>query len=280
MKARLFRSGAPQRAPFEFGEQATIGRGEANSLRLKADAVSAEHARIYFDADRGRYYLEDLGSLNGTRLDGVAVTRPEPLDRLHVIEFGGGGAEYVFQALELSAQAAAEAPVATGTAVDQEMPVLPANLAADADDLAATTSPDRQMPEIPADLLAAVERDETQPVGVETAPPAVAASPAAGDVRYALQLHEPPGVQPIPLPPGRRVLGRARSAEISIDSRSVSRRHALLEIGERVSVRDLGSRNHTFVDGRRVEGEVEVPAGAELRFGGLVATLLALGEPE
>ena len=81
-----------------------------------------------------------------------------------------------------------------------------------------------------------------------------------------------------PLGPGSRVIGRARTADISVESRSVSRRHAVLTVGERVTLRDLGSRNHTLVNGERVTDEVEVEPGAELRFGALAATLIG-GEP-
>ncbi len=283
MKARLFRSGVPKHAPFEFGAQATIGRGEACTVRLEATAVSAEHARIYFDAERGRYFLEDLGSLNGTRLDGVFVTRPEPLERLHVIEFGGQDEAFVFQTLDLSppAEKAAAAPeiADAGTAADREMPELPASLAEDS----APTSPlegtsaDREMPEVPAGLLDSIDREQGSPEPVDEPGTDAASAPmaaAGGAARYYLRLHEPPGGEPIPLPPGPCVIGRARSADISTESPSVSRRHALLSIGERVTVRDLGSRNQTFVDGRRVEAEVEVAPGSELRFGALVATLL------
>ena len=51
----------------------TIGRGLDNHVVLLDDAVSGHHARIVQDDDR--YFLEDLGSANGTFLDGVKVQR-------------------------------------------------------------------------------------------------------------------------------------------------------------------------------------------------------------
>jgi pSer/pThr/pTyr-binding forkhead associated (FHA) protein len=50
----------------------TIGRSEGQSLRLKGDKkVSTSHARI--TADGERYFLEDLGSTNGTQVNGERI---------------------------------------------------------------------------------------------------------------------------------------------------------------------------------------------------------------
>jgi pSer/pThr/pTyr-binding forkhead associated (FHA) protein len=54
----------------------------------------------------------------------------------------------------------------------------------------------------------------------------------------------------------RTVLGR-RNADIVLDDHDVSRQHAVLErYGERYLVRDLGSTNGTWVNGRKVEVEM------------------------
>ena len=50
----------------------TIGRSEGQSLRLKGDKkVSTSHARITTDGER--YFLEDLGSTNGTQVNGERI---------------------------------------------------------------------------------------------------------------------------------------------------------------------------------------------------------------
>jgi hypothetical protein len=52
----------------------TIGRGDACTLVLDDDFVSTNHARL---APRdGIWYVEDLGSTNGTYLDRTKVTGP------------------------------------------------------------------------------------------------------------------------------------------------------------------------------------------------------------
>ncbi|MCW2968260.1 MAG: hypothetical protein JWM71_2032 [Solirubrobacteraceae bacterium] len=67
----------------------------------------------------------------------------------------------------------------------------------------------------------------------------------------------------------RAVLGRRDGCEVRIDDPTVSRVHASLrrERGEWVLV-DLGSRNGTFIDGRRVERAC-VHRGDELRLGAM-----------
>jgi Nif-specific regulatory protein len=58
--------------PLTGGQRHTLGRATTNRIVLKDDLCSREHAEVY-QAD-GRWRLRDLGSLNGTRLNG------EPLD--------------------------------------------------------------------------------------------------------------------------------------------------------------------------------------------------------
>ncbi len=55
----------------------TVGRREPCDVTLRDDAVSARHARIA--RRNGAWQLEDLGSTNGTYLNGRRVIKPEPL---------------------------------------------------------------------------------------------------------------------------------------------------------------------------------------------------------
>src|SRR5579863_1135309 len=62
--------------------------------------------------------------------------------------------------------------------------------------------------------------------------------------------------------------GRAKGADVSLRDSEVSRRHARLETrGGFVFVEDLGSRNGTFLNGRRVTEPIEVRAGDEIDIG-------------
>jgi len=56
------------------------------------------------------------------------------------------------------------------------------------------------------------------------------------------------GVRVTPLPArGQVMLGRGDECEVRIDNRSVSRRHAVIHVGEALRLEDLGSANGTFV---------------------------------
>ena len=68
----------------------------------------------------------------------------------------------------------------------------------------------------------------------------------------------------------RHLIGRSAASDTRLVSPGVSGEHAMVTWEDgRWTLRDFGSRNGTFMDGRRLEpGErVELPGGAELMFG-------------
>ncbi|MGD9904794.1 MAG: winged helix-turn-helix domain-containing protein [Vicinamibacterales bacterium] len=88
--------------------------------------------------------------------------------------------------------------------------------------------------------------------------PAVAAS----DWRLILDHRE------IVLREGETVLGRAGADVVVIDGPTVSRHHAVVRVtGDRAVVEDLGSKNGTWLDGRRLTAVAPLNDGAELRLG-------------
>lgn len=68
---------------FTLAARTLVGRSTACALTLKNPRVSNEHAVIFYDAARG-WGLRDLGSRNGTRVDGHAV----PVGDRHRLEVG------------------------------------------------------------------------------------------------------------------------------------------------------------------------------------------------
>jgi pSer/pThr/pTyr-binding forkhead associated (FHA) protein len=69
------------------------------------------------------------------------------------------------------------------------------------------------------------------------------------------------------LEPGRTVVGRHPSCGLVLDAVSVSRQHAALEVeGNQAWIEDLGSRNGTAVDGRRISGRHALIDGQHLRI--------------
>jgi pSer/pThr/pTyr-binding forkhead associated (FHA) protein len=68
--------GEPRTFPVGAGPL-TIGRAESCEVVLADTYASQFHARIY--AQDGSWFVEDLGSTNGTYLNRVKVSHPSPL---------------------------------------------------------------------------------------------------------------------------------------------------------------------------------------------------------
>jgi DNA-binding winged helix-turn-helix (wHTH) protein len=81
----------------------------------------------------------------------------------------------------------------------------------------------------------------------------------------------------IPLREGENILGRTDDAAVWIDSSNVSRRHARIVVsGGKATIEDLGSKNGTSVDGRKVRKPVALEEGAQVRVGSVTMTYRVL----
>ena len=67
----------------------TIGRAPDNTVILKDEFASSHHARVYIDPTSGRWAIEDLGSTNGTVVDGMRMTQPVILPSGVPVRIGG-----------------------------------------------------------------------------------------------------------------------------------------------------------------------------------------------
>ncbi len=75
----------PRRFEFE-GEALSIGRSARNDLVIEDPSLSRSHARLEVRGDG--YQLEDLGSMNGTFLNGDPVHGPRPLRASDKVQLG------------------------------------------------------------------------------------------------------------------------------------------------------------------------------------------------
>jgi DNA-binding winged helix-turn-helix (wHTH) protein len=72
---------------------------------------------------------------------------------------------------------------------------------------------------------------------------------------------------------GENVLGRVETAAAWIDSATVSRRHARIVVSsEGATLEDLGSKNGTYLGGRRLESPAALADGDEIRLGSVSLT--------
>ena len=100
----------------------------------------------------------------------------------------------------------------------------------------------------------------------------VSGSAGSGDAAYHrcwLTWNE----QHFPLAEGGNVIGRDPRCAVWLDASGVSRRHAEIAVSvEGAAIEDLGSRNGTFVDGRRVTASQRLHDGEVLELGTAVLT--------
>lgn len=83
----IMRTGPTPGATFILeGDQLTIGRDSTNEIVINDAEVSRRHARLTFQG--GKYVLEDLGSTNGTFVNGQRLAGPRVLKAGEVVSFG------------------------------------------------------------------------------------------------------------------------------------------------------------------------------------------------
>jgi pSer/pThr/pTyr-binding forkhead associated (FHA) protein len=79
---------------------------------------------------------------------------------------------------------------------------------------------------------------------------------------------------------GITTIGRHDDCLIRIKSSQVSRRHCeLFEVADKLTLRDLGSSNGTFVNGKKVSGQQALKHGDELTVGAVTLRVAQLGQP-
>lgn len=78
---------------FDIGEGATMGRADSSDIPIDDPFASSAHARIF---PRGQFmYIEDMGSTNGTYLNGRQLRQAEQLKVADVVRIGES--EYRYQ---------------------------------------------------------------------------------------------------------------------------------------------------------------------------------------
>ena len=107
-----------------------------------------------------------------------------------------------------------------------------------------------------------------RPAAAPPARPAAVAAPAAPPRRLRVVRPPPLSGTSFQLTDGEATLGRAPGCDVLLDDPTVSSRHAVLSPrGGRLLVDDLGSRNGTLLNGRRLNGPTEVSVGDRISVG-------------
>jgi len=72
------------------------------------------------------------------------------------------------------------------------------------------------------------------------------------------------------LPNRMYVLGRGEQCDIKVDDQGCSRRHLQISVSgdaQTLIVEDLGSKNHTYVNGALLDGRAQLGSGDQVRVG-------------
>ncbi|WP_243098210.1 FHA domain-containing protein [Serpentinicella alkaliphila] len=82
----------PVESLYAVGNNTIIGRGTESNIKIEDKFISTKHAQIIMDEEE--FFLEDLGSVNGTYLNGNKIEDAERLKNGDKI--GIGLLEFVF----------------------------------------------------------------------------------------------------------------------------------------------------------------------------------------
>ena len=120
----IMRSGPTPGAAFTLeGDQITIGRDSVNEVVINDAEISRRHARLTFQG--GKYVLEDLGSTNGTFVNGQRLAGPRVLKAGEVVSFGEQ-IVMVFEATNFDAGATVVSPrAAVVPSISRPAPIPP-----------------------------------------------------------------------------------------------------------------------------------------------------------
>lgn len=205
-----------------------IGRDESADIRVDDKKVSRRHAA--FKVINDEPWVEDLGSVNGVKVNGKRIDRRAMLCDGDVVRVGG----YEVRVRPREAGGAPERAVSSLPGVDQETPPSGVRLSS-----------------------SAVQRETG----------AVRAGAAEDDAPVLHGIDDPVAGEAFVLRRGENIIGRLEDCDVPVLDGSVSRQHArVLYSRERVSVTDLNSSNGCFVNDVRVDA-LELSDGDALRIG-------------
>ncbi len=227
-------TGATYRLP--AGSGATLGRDEACDIQVLHSSVSRKHALIEHEGDA--LHFSDLGSSNGSRVNGAPVQGKQPIQHGDALRLGD---------VELRLTAVGGAPAAASD--DGDMTRIGGAAAAEipstwSDSAGLERASQTQFVVKSADAKPAA--DPLANLAPATAPRLVVASGALSGQVFEL------GGASSDTETRSWKIGRAAESDIALDESSVSGQHAqLVNEGERWKIVNWMSTNGTIVNGRK-----------------------------
>lgn len=237
----------------------TIGRQDSDIL-LSDSSISRSHAVLHDEG--GAFYIEDVGSTNGTFVDNQQVAKGERVELISgvTIKFGS-------VAMEFRAPGAQEPPLvepAMETEVGTNHPEM-----LDIEEGEEVEAPPPASPEMEEETVEIVQEDISEEFTVDSEVEITTAEPEVVEPTLVGRLTASDGTV-YEVREGLTTIGRADANDITIPDPYVSGRHAQIEASEEsVTLTDLGSTNGTMLDGNQLAKglPVELPSNATIQFG-------------
>lgn len=82
------------------------------------------------------------------------------------------------------------------------------------------------------------------------------------------------------LPNGITSIGRSPENTYALEFQGISRNHFEIKVSNNVSLIDLGSRNGTFVNNKKVENSIDLDKGDVIKIGTIALKYIPKGDPE
>lgn len=273
--------------------QATIGKDTSNTISLPYKAVSRRHVSIFYDEAEKCYFLEDLKSHNGTLLDGERVRRKERLDSIHVITISNKF-DIFFQMLHEKNKGGDQSQTEE-MAEDKKVTVVREDKAKKREETPAKASQHETLTRLPSapsneddffdrNRKKAVEQPRREKkasfddiiaypgeatVTIEKTRLHIDAIAGSG---FIFQV-EGSG-RKFRLRAGENIVGRSKECTISLPDKTVSNRHACFVVEhDEIRLRDLESKNHTYVRDNLVKHWTRIKPNSRVRFGKVVGVL-------
>ena len=249
-----------------------VGHAADCDIVVTNPTVSRHHCRLTRDGEG--FLLEDLGSTNGTFVNGEKIAAPTRVGREDAVTLGQGAAlpwpeDAAGALIRVGRAGDNDVVLAFPTVSAHHARIIGSGAAAVIEDLASTNGtaigrPENRITRSP------LSPDDVVFFGSLRVP---AARLLSGPLALGGEAHAV-----VTLVGESLVLGRDPGCDHVLNHPDVSRRHArITRHAEVILVEDLGSSNGTFVNGRRVSGPVVVKAGDIVALGSFTFELTIAG---
>jgi len=255
------------RTDYLFTRQATIGSAPTCTIVLLGPDIAPVHAQIVFDKGAGSFFIEPGENVHDLLLEGKQVQQRAKLYDTQEIACGKS-VSLIFQ-LQTDSEffgrkRRSKLTQADGTMLGSSTSEAPTILAGPASPATNARTPAHVSSQQQA--VTVTYADDTEEI--EKGTTHVIMSTKSLHETLFLQVTKGASHQVFKLQEGQNIVGRSQESDIRLDDSSISRQHAAIVVcGMIVHIKDLGSKNHTFVNGERIVGEIKLPPDSQLQFG-------------